>query len=53
MVFTCGKDGEVKQWDVDIFQRILTLKGTKISVILKNKSFDDLERVYQCVEHDF
>jgi hypothetical protein len=27
MVFTCGKDGQLKQWDADIFQRIVTLSG--------------------------
>ena len=26
-IFTCGKDGQVKHWDADIFQRIVTLKG--------------------------
>lgn len=25
-VFTCGKDGKVKQWDVDIFKKIVTLQ---------------------------
>ena len=30
MLFTCGKDGQVKQWDADIFQRILTLSGKDI-----------------------
>lgn len=24
--FTCGKDGRVKQWDADSFERILTLQ---------------------------
>ena len=27
MMFTCGKDGLVKQWDADNFQRIVTLDG--------------------------
>ena len=27
MFFTAGKDGKVKQWDADNFQRILTLDG--------------------------
>lgn len=26
-VFTCGKDGVLKHWDTDIFERIVTLKG--------------------------
>lgn len=25
-LFTCGKDGKVKQWDADIFQKIVTLQ---------------------------
>lgn len=24
-LFTCGKDGKVKQWDADSFQKIITL----------------------------
>lgn len=25
-IFTCGKDGKVKQWDADIYQKIVTLQ---------------------------
>ena len=32
-LFTCGKDGKVKEWDADSFQKILTLQ-VNISVIL-------------------
>ena len=27
MFFTSGKDGKIKQWDADNFERILTLEG--------------------------
>ena len=27
MFFTAGKDGKVKQWDADNFERVLTLDG--------------------------
>jgi WD40 repeat protein len=27
MFFTAGKDGKIKQWDADNFERILTLEG--------------------------
>ena len=27
MIFSCGRDGKVKQWDCDNFQQIMTLEG--------------------------
>lgn len=29
--FTCGKDGRVKQWDADSFQKILTLQVSALN----------------------
>ena len=26
MFFTCGRDGKVKQWDADNYERVLTLE---------------------------
>lgn len=41
-IFTCGKDGKVKQWDADIYQKIVTLqviynKLPSFTCRLKNK----------------
>ena len=36
--FTVGKDGLLKQWDADNYERIITLKGHINEVIIKKKS---------------
>ena len=33
MFFTAGKDGKIKQWDADSFERILTLEGGHIGEV--------------------
>ena len=32
MFFTCGRDGKVKQWDADCYERILTLEVTCLPI---------------------